>query len=349
MKIKNNYNVALKQLLSVSSTVPNSGYGAYLKIVAGIQMNIRFEEFAFKNCNENPYKIMTDVIKMCIELFESYHKIKYIFTTNVNKNISALPMEERHKKLFQQLWVSYSPEKYDELAMLMYNRFKNNKLDSRFFDGKICLDNGCGNGRTSIALAKLGAAKIIGIDYGKNSITYAKKMLNNYPDLKKKISYREGTSYQLPFKNDFFDVVISNGVFHHMEDPQKAIRETARVLKKGGFFWLYIQGQGGIVNDIWDTTKIIMKNIPKEFTFSVLTEFGLTTNKRYHLMDGFYATYICSKWSDIESQLKQSGFVNLQRFEGGKNTDYDAKRIKKDKYGFEKFGEGEFRIGCFKK
>jgi SAM-dependent methyltransferase len=43
-----------------------------------------------------------------------------------------------------------------------------------------------------------------------------------------------GTTIQ--FDDDFFDVVISNQVFEHVQDPPAALREIARVLKPGGTF-----------------------------------------------------------------------------------------------------------------
>ena len=42
----------------------------------------------------------------------------------------------------------------------------------------------------------------------------------------------------LPFKDESFDIVISNHVIEHVEDQQKHINETFRILKKGGMVYL---------------------------------------------------------------------------------------------------------------
>ena len=49
----------------------------------------------------------------------------------------------------------------------------------------------------------------------------------------------EGRAYNadaenLPFRDDTFDIVYSNGVLHHSEDTDKAVAEVFRVLKPGG-------------------------------------------------------------------------------------------------------------------
>jgi SAM-dependent methyltransferase len=40
--------------------------------------------------------------------------------------------------------------------------------------------------------------------------------------------------YRVPFENDAFDLVVSNGVFEHVRDYGAAFREIHRVLKPGG-------------------------------------------------------------------------------------------------------------------
>ncbi len=48
------------------------------------------------------------------------------------------------------------------------------------------------------------------------------------------LHYPEIDMQQLPFESDSFDFVISDQVIEHLENPQKAIDETCRILKKEG-------------------------------------------------------------------------------------------------------------------
>jgi len=53
-----------------------------------------------------------------------------------------------------------------------------------------------------------------------------------------------GTAYAIPVADEYFDTAICTAVLEHLEEPDKAIKETRRVLKQGGyaiygvpFFW----------------------------------------------------------------------------------------------------------------
>ncbi len=49
-------------------------------------------------------------------------------------------------------------------------------------------------------------------------------------------AFRPLSDGRIHFDDNFFDVVISNQVFEHVDDPPKALAEIARVLKPGGVF-----------------------------------------------------------------------------------------------------------------
>lgn len=44
-----------------------------------------------------------------------------------------------------------------------------------------------------------------------------------------------GTAYDIPVEAESFDTVLCTAVLEHLEEPDKAIKETYRVLKKGGY------------------------------------------------------------------------------------------------------------------
>lgn len=88
------------------------------------------------------------------------------------------------------------------------------------------LDAGCGEGFTMDKISKSGLVKKIeGIEYSKDSIILGKKL---FPNLK----FTQGTVYELPYKNNSFDLVICTEVLEHLEDPTKALKEMLRVSKK---------------------------------------------------------------------------------------------------------------------
>ena len=250
-------------------------------------------------------------------------------------------MEQRHQDLWQNLFNQYSEKGYEKLIESMTKRFEINGLADKVA-GKKCLDIGCGGGRQCAAFSRLGAASAAGVDFGKENIIFANKMKNKLGI--KNIEYREANAYDLPFTDNEFDIVSSNGVFHHLERMDRALAEAFRVLKPGGWMWLYINGAGGMFNDLMDTIKIIMQGTDRDRVLNILRSFGLNEHKMYHLIDGFYATYKYSHWHELIALLEKIGFKSIRRLTGTNPTDFNLNKINTDPYGAEKFGEGEIRL-----
>ena len=57
-----------------------------------------------------------------------------------------------------------------------------------------------------------------------------------------KVRYVAGSGKQLPYEDDYFDVVIIRNAFDHVDDPYQTARETLRVLKPTGalYIWIYL-------------------------------------------------------------------------------------------------------------
>ena len=100
--------------------------------------------------------------------------------------------------------------------------------------GQRVLEIGPGAGGHSALFAKYGA-RVTSIDltFERARSTQAKfsVMGNEYAS---DCSALQGDSEFLPFSDNYFDIVYSNGVLHHTNDTEKAIDEVFRVLKPGG-------------------------------------------------------------------------------------------------------------------
>jgi ubiquinone/menaquinone biosynthesis C-methylase UbiE len=105
------------------------------------------------------------------------------------------------------------------------------------------LDVGCGGGRNTEMIFREGF-KIYACDNSIAMIKQTKKRMSRFiPKNIIKSRIIKANMVKLPFKNNFFDIVVSNGVFHNaisVEMLNKAIKETSRVLKKEGKLYLNI-------------------------------------------------------------------------------------------------------------
>jgi ubiquinone/menaquinone biosynthesis C-methylase UbiE len=91
---------------------------------------------------------------------------------------------------------------------------------------------GCGPGRGTMFLATLGV-DITAVDLSAASIERARKRAGS-------AKYVRATTMALPFRNECFDVVVSDGVIHHTPNAHTAFLENVRILRPGGYFYLGI-------------------------------------------------------------------------------------------------------------
>ncbi len=100
--------------------------------------------------------------------------------------------------------------------------------------GDAVLDIGCGAGVDSLVAAHLVGAggRVVGIDVTPAMIARAQAHLARlgWPQ----VSFRVADAEALPFPDNDFDAVISNGVFNLTVNKAKALQEAHRVLKPGG-------------------------------------------------------------------------------------------------------------------
>lgn len=83
------------------------------------------------------------------------------------------------------------------------------------------------------------------------------------------VQYPEVDMQNMPFGDHSFDFVISDQVIAHLQDPQKAVSESYRVLKKGGIaihttcFMTYIDI---VFKDYWRFSPAALRYLSKEFS-----------------------------------------------------------------------------------
>ena len=93
------------------------------------------------------------------------------------------------------------------------------------------LDVGCGPGILTVALAPL-VYEVVALDLTPEMIAQAKKR----SDLLglKNVRFEVGRAEELPFSDGYFDVVVTRLMLHHLLSPTSAVKEIARVTRKGG-------------------------------------------------------------------------------------------------------------------
>ena len=130
-----------------------------------------------------------------------------------------------HKFATREFFDSVERNRYHEYAPWMPSAMGFNQ-----FEGKRLLEVGCGMGTDLLQFAR-GGAQVTGVDLTPRSIETSRKHLQLYG---KAGDFAITDVETLPFADESFDVVYSNGVLHHTPDTAGAVREIHRVLRPGG-------------------------------------------------------------------------------------------------------------------
>lgn len=98
------------------------------------------------------------------------------------------------------------------------------------------LDIGCGTGFPLIEFATRldGKSRVYGIDPWENAVQRVKEKIELYEI--KNAEVKTGTAEELPFEENYFDLIVSNNGINNVQDLNKTLSECYRTLKPGGQF-----------------------------------------------------------------------------------------------------------------
>ncbi len=162
----------------------------------------------------------------------------------------------------------FHPEGIPFPGTVLYNLVSKTEIFQRHYDliaqdvlnhvtsGKV-LDIGTGPGRLLLSLHKHNPyLELVGVDISSSMVEKAKANIQQ-AGLSGQIHVEIADARSMPFAADSFDAVISTGSVHHWKEPLSSIDEIYRILKPGGYAFLY-----DIVSDI---PKTVLKQMAKDF------------------------------------------------------------------------------------
>jgi ubiquinone/menaquinone biosynthesis C-methylase UbiE len=265
-----------------------------------------------------------DAFDRSSEILENYQKSVApggYFDSLVNDN--SAPDFERHVSgVFSQVWLGMTDDIYfDETYEFTKERFLKNNIDPyKLFGDKVILDAGCGSGKFSIALAKFGAKKVVGIDIGRDGLEFAEKQQKKVSQ-GQNVEYLYGSTFDVPTGDKAFDLVWSNGVIHHTLNYEKCVHEFYRVLKTNGTLFLHVNGSFGLYELLLDKLRESCVGIPPELFQFFLFSQGNNSGRVYWIMDCLYAPYEWKSKAEVEKLMKDSGFSDLKQLVRGVSSD----------------------------
>jgi ubiquinone/menaquinone biosynthesis C-methylase UbiE len=144
-------------------------------------------------------------------------------------------MPDKITKLNEELWNSRA-RTYDRT--FGFNRWSQKKLASLLdlTNDPCLLEIACGTSWALRYTASLtgGHGEFYGVDLASKMIEQAEMKSAAY----KNIHFVRANAEELPFHDDFFNLVICTNAFHHFSNPSGVIKESSRALKPGGRIYI---------------------------------------------------------------------------------------------------------------
>jgi len=136
----------------------------------------------------------------------------------------------------------------DELDVEIYDRFlrimrdrgwlETNQIITNNINKGLSLEIGPGPGYLGLEwLKKTEGTQLKGIEISANMIKLAEKNANEY-GLSSRVNYVMGDSSNMPFSDNTFAGVFTNGSLHEWSQPEKIFNEIYRVLKPQGIYFI---------------------------------------------------------------------------------------------------------------
>ena len=219
--------------------------------------------------------------------------------------------------------------------------------------GQRVLDVGCGPGAfTSVAVQWLGIESVSAVDPAPHFVAANRA---RHPGL----TVEQAPVEDLPFADDGFDVAAAQLVFHFVSDPERGVREMARVVRTGGTVaactWDFADGME-MLRAFWDAALTLWPDAPdearvlrfgRERELSDLMEAAglldviettLTVTSLYENFTELWSTfmggigpagaYLLSKTPDDRAALREALFAQLDRPAGPFTLDAVARVVR---------------------
>ena len=257
----------------------------------------------------------------------------------------SFPLTEKEQLtaiVFGDTFALYDEKSFDEFVEPLYRRLNANGICPEVFNGKRCLDAGCGGGRGSILMAQSGAREVIGVDLSSTNVESCRKRADQKGLTN--LSFHQQSLMKLPFDDETFDIVWCNGVLHHTTQPDQSLKEITRVLKKGGHLWLYLYGSGGIYWYMVDWVRDTLRRVDVRECIRQLRLMEMPIRRIAEWIDDWFVPHLRRYTvADVSHRLDELGYENTEALKYGVGYDTSHRRVGASTDELALMGEGDVR------
>lgn len=309
-----------------------------------VSISLFKDKVRIENEDSNPVELFNESLDRHAQMLASARSTLHVLPTEVHDQEMFDDVVKATGEHFGALFSGFDDDTYFEDGYkVVRDRLVKNDYPLERLEGKKAIDAGCGGGRYSVALRKLGLGHVIGVDMSDKGLRDAKQRVENAGI--DAVEFKKANVLDLPFEDETFDFVWSSGVLHHTTDMQKGVNELVRIMKTGGCGYFYlIENPGGIFWDTIELLRILLKNVSFSFAQTVYKLAGVSAYDTFYILDHVQVPInIRSTPEETESFLKNAGAKAIRRLKRG--TDFDRVELifNKKPYADIKYGVGENR------
>lgn len=215
--------------------------------------------------------------------------------------------------LYASIWDRFNQAEWEKFSDEHFSNWSVLPVDSTFFQGKLCLDAGCGSGRAVRSILMQGANKVHAIDMGEGCVRNTRQRNAQFAD---RLDVQLASVLEIPFPSETFDIVHCDGVLHHTTDPKQGFKELVRVLKPGGTLIMGLYGRGGLMNFAIYSARLFRNIIPQTWTLALMRRLSSNPVTWYAVMDCMYVPIRENYYdSEIRQWLQEAGLVAIRRLD----------------------------------
>jgi ubiquinone/menaquinone biosynthesis C-methylase UbiE len=319
-----------------------------LKVYMILSLKWHFDYLAKTRSNPAKLNLSINFWHNTFSLFQSLKKCGWIQKNLKPEKIKVNDIWEKTRHAFDFMWPKNTKSHFFNSSRVLADlRLKQiiSKISKskNFFKDKTILDSGCGPARYIDVMLRYNPKKIIGIDSGKSIIRENKKKYKK----NKNVFFVQSRFDKISLKSETIDFLISAGVLHHTKtDMKKLINEHARVVKKGGYFFIFVVGSGGQELALWKFCRRVMVNVDINHSYSLLKD-KISPMRVQGFLDHSYGEYKETTRLLFEKMLKNN-FSKIKKISGISGADVTRETFKNDNFFKNRFGSGNLRYLCKK-